>query len=177
MNVWLEYLGRLHVLLVHFPIGLLVTAGLIEVAGVIRRRKLPYATSVVLAVVGAIGAVVAAGQGWILAGNTKHSGSEQLVEMHRWAGVAASVLGLLAAAAGLAAFWREKIVFVWSFRVLIIAAGVAVATAAHWGGGLIYGEEYFLPPIEQFETEPASSDTTGTQESSGGHDHSDGHTH
>lgn len=172
MNVWLEYLGRLHVLLVHFPIGLLITAGLIEVAGVIRKRKLPYATSIILAVVGAIGAIVATGQGWILAGNTKHPGSEQLVKMHRWAGVAASVLSLLAAAAGLAAFWREKKVFVWSFRALIIAAGIAVGTAAHWGGGLIYGEEYFLPPLEQPEIEPASSEITGPQKSIGGHDHS-----
>lgn len=145
MTEWIEYLGRLHVMIVHFPIGLLVTSALVEFVGVCRRLERPMTTSVVLVWCGAFAAAVAAVQGWIMAGDSKHPGAEDLVELHRWAGVTTAVLAALAAGAGLFAL-RGRRIFRWPFRILIFVTAISVAVAAHWGGSLIYGEGYFAPP-------------------------------
>ena len=38
-NRWMRLLGRLHPLIVHFPIGLAITAAVVELVNIIRRRR------------------------------------------------------------------------------------------------------------------------------------------
>lgn len=145
MTEWIQYLGRWHVALVHFPIGLLITAALVELVGVWRRFHAPTISAFIMVCCGAFAAVVASSLGWILAADTRHPGAEDIVELHRWAGVVTSALALTSAAAGWAAL-RGRLRFKRPFRILVLITAVGVAVTGHWGGELIYGDDYFDLP-------------------------------
>lgn len=145
MEQWTEYIGRWHVALVHFPIGLLITAALVELVATIRGLRAPTVTAVVMVCCGALAAVLASGLGWIRADDVKHPGAEDIVELHRWAGVIASGLAVATAGVGWAAL-RGKLMFRWPFRLLVFITAVVIVTGAHWGGELIYGDYYFDLP-------------------------------
>lgn len=145
MSQWLEYLGRWHVALIHFPIGLLITAAVVETVTTARRFQVPSVSAVIMVCCGAFGAVLASSLGWILAGNTNHPGAEETVELHRWGGSVSLVLALLAAGFGWAGL-RGRGNFRWPFRMLLLAAAVAVIITGNWGVELIYGDGYFSLP-------------------------------
>lgn len=137
-----EHLARWHVALIHFPIGLLVTAALVEIYGSLRRFSTPTVTAVVMTLCGALGALVASILGWELAEHTTHPDAETVVELHRWGGVAATVLAAVAGALGGLAL-RGRIALRWPFRVALFITAIIIILTAHWGGELIYGEDYF----------------------------------
>jgi uncharacterized membrane protein len=62
---WLETLGRLHVVLVHFPIALLLVAGIIEIWRAIRRKDAPSPAAAVCLGFGALWAALASASGWV----------------------------------------------------------------------------------------------------------------
>lgn len=142
---WIEYLGRWHVAVIHVPIGLLVTGALVEIYGAARRFQSPTVTSVVMSLIGAAGAMLAAGLGWILANHTKHPGSEQLVEWHRWAGITVAALAIITATIGIFAL-RGRPNLRWPYRSILFITAIIIGLTAHWGGELIYGEDYFALP-------------------------------
>lgn len=150
MDKWLEYVGRWHVLVIHFPIGLLATAALVEIVALFRKPRRPATTAVILTCLGAAGAIIAAAFGWILASNTKHPDAEQLLEYHRWAGVITASLAFIASILGVLAL-RKAPTLRWPFRLLLILTAAAVIITAHWGGELIYGEDYFWPTDQSTE--------------------------
>ncbi len=145
MNPWLEYLARWHVALIHFPIGLLITAAVVEAVTTARRFEVPSVSAMIMVCCGALGAIVSSILGWMLAADASHPDAEHIVELHRWGGVVASVLAVLAAGFGWAGL-RGRENFRWPFRALLLAAAVAVIITGHWGGELIYGEGYFSLP-------------------------------
>lgn len=154
MTDWTEYLYRWHVIAIHFPIALLITAAIIETFTIIgRTRRSPQVTfsfalvTFIMTAFGAIGAVLAAWLGWKLAEQTKHPGMEQVLNLHRWGGVIAAVLAFLSAGVGIAVV-RAPVSPLrrWPYFFLILLTAAAIILTAHWGGQLIYGEDYFFPP-------------------------------
>jgi uncharacterized membrane protein len=145
MTALLEYLGRWHIAVIHIPIGLLVTAALVEIYGSFRRFQSPTVTAVVMVFCGALGSVLAAWLGWILAGNTRHPDMEQVVEWHRWGGIASAVLAIISAWVGILAL-RGRTNLRWPFRTMVFITAISIGLTAHWGGELIYGEDYFALP-------------------------------
>ena len=99
--------GRLHPMLVHFPIGLLLTAAAIEWIGLPFRRHAarqrgdegasnasPAATACLA--IGALAAAAAAWAGWMNADFETHGRSVQsTLTLHRWTGVAAASLAVV----------------------------------------------------------------------------------
>lgn len=131
---WLwTLLGRLHPMVVHFPIGLLYIALLFEIIAW-RQKTTLFAKSIkILVLTGALSAVVSVVLGLILA-NTETYGSSVL-QLHQWIGIATMLFAWVS-------FWlytksgRKAGVAMLTITVL------GVTVAGHYGSELTHGEDY-----------------------------------
>lgn len=131
---WLwQFLGRLHPLVVHFPIGLLCVALLAEL--LTGRDKADSSRPVirVLLWTGTVSALLAVCFGWMLA---EHEGSEGgIIEIHRWAGIATLLLSSFTLAAFL---YRSR----GTYLALLATTVAGVTVAGHYGAMITHGEDY-----------------------------------
>ncbi|MGS1016100.1 DUF2231 domain-containing protein [Allosphingosinicella humi] len=89
-----RWLGRLHTVIIHFPIAMIVGAFAVEIFGV-WRGSTAYRESVrVMLVVGALGAVLAAFLGWF-AGGFFLTDRNPILTIHRWLGTMIALATLL----------------------------------------------------------------------------------
>lgn len=132
----LDWLGRTHPVIVHFPIAFFPAALFTAVVG---RRRPGFATPVqFLVVAGGIIAPISALLGWFNAGFSM-SDTDPLMMVHRWLGTAIGAGGL---ALGIWA-WRRP----WEDRGagMIAALGVmtvAIAVQGWFGGSLVHGIDH-----------------------------------
>src|SRR5215468_3592670 len=94
----MAFIGRLHPLLIHFPIALVIAAALAEAAAMVTADERWRTVAVGNVRAGAVFALLAAFAGWRLALAPEMEGSP-LLEWHRWLGTVAAGAAL---AAGLA---------------------------------------------------------------------------
>ena len=82
---WTQFIGRFHLLTVHFPIALILIVPLLEWAG--RKPRFPYLRSSVdfVLALAMLSSLVAAILGWCLARSGGYSG--RLVTQHMWGGL------------------------------------------------------------------------------------------
>lgn len=141
LDAWMDLLGRLHPLMVHFPLALVIVAAMVELWRAMRRHDGPSPFAVTSVWFAAVGGVGAACSGWA---NAAYGGESTSVDLfvHRWGGVAVAALlvalaitGTTASRAGHAA-WSG----VWRMG-LVLCAGI-VAVVGHFGGNLVHGEGY-----------------------------------
>jgi hypothetical protein len=130
------FLGRLHLVFLHLPIGFLLLAGMLAAISLWKKTD-EYRSALDLTVgLGALAAILSASCGWLLAQTGDYD--EALLARHQWLGFAS---------AGLAsATWllrRSR----WYFPVLAATVG-AVSVAGHFGGSLTHGEGYLFQKIE-----------------------------
>ena len=146
---WLRFLGRLHPMIVHFPIALIVTAGGLEALHLMRGKESHSPTALVCIRLGALSAAAAAGAGWILA-DTQTFGRavESTVLWHRWLGISALAFAVIASVAGAAV---ERGLGARLYRVTLFAALLAVSGAGHLGGELVHGEDYLFEVFSKSE--------------------------
>jgi len=128
------FLGRLHPLVVHLPIGILLLLALFELAGRWSRfPRLGEGQRTAVLVFGAVAALVAAGLGWLLAEQGDFSGS--LLERHQ-------LLGFLTAAAAVALLIVQGLRWTRVYAPLLTVTVVLLSAAGHYGGALVHGEDY-----------------------------------
>ena len=132
-----EFIGRLHPLLVHLPIGFLVLLGIFEVlARRPRGQNLAAAIRVILILTlpVSLASIVC---GWLLADSGDYDGGSLF--WHRWLGT-----GLGVACAGLLALhWRGQVrIYRWALAVTL---GLLVA-ASHFGASLTHGNDFLSWP-------------------------------
>ncbi len=132
-----EFIGRLHPLLVHLPIGFLVLIGIFELLALRPRgQNLRPAIRVVLGLTLPV-AWAGIGCGWLLAESGDYDGSSLF--WHRWLGVG---LGFACAVLfGLHRFGPSRI-YRW---MLILTLGLLAATS-HFGGSLTHGKDFLSWP-------------------------------
>ena len=136
-------LGRLHPIVVHFPIGLLTTAALIEVLHVLRRRPLPSEAGTYCLVIGILGGLVSAWFGTLNAAHQSMTGDAALaVEKHRMMAWTALVAAVAALGAGQIARRRAQIRTMAVYLGLVVATSAVVGATGHLGGGLVFGDDY-----------------------------------
>jgi uncharacterized membrane protein len=138
----LELIGRFHPLAVHFPIALLLAA-LPAALWARWRRSTPWAMCAdYCTALGALGAVLASALGWCAHEAGAGALHPDLLERHEWSGFAAAFLALLALGAAVAARRGHRF---GRWHLPLLGAAVAVVSAAgHFGGMLVWGED-FLP--------------------------------
>jgi mono/diheme cytochrome c family protein/uncharacterized membrane protein len=134
-------LGSLHVVIVHFPIGLLIAAAVGEFWSGWQGSRTPTQHVRFCVLLGSAGALAAAALGWLHAANGHGAGMPQILGMHRWVGTAAAVwsLGIV-----LLGEWDERrgVRSLW-FRVFLFIGALLVGASGHLGGVLVHGEDFF----------------------------------
>ncbi len=138
----LSWLGKQHVRIIHYPIALLTAAAAAEAWLAVRGRRQPWPPVRFGVLLGAATAVCAAGLGWLLADVTGYGQhSPQLLLLHRTLGTTAA--GWSIGVAVLSERDARRGVRGWTFRVALWAGAALVVSAAHFGGSLVYGEDFF----------------------------------
>ncbi len=133
-NFWLwQFLGRLHPLIVHFPVGLLCVALLLEVLDWRKSTNNFRAGITALVWIGAVSSVVAVAFGLLLSNIEDYGGDT--VQYHQWAGIATMSLALLSA-------WLLRSGRINLFRSSLIVTVVGVTVAGHLGAMLTHGDDY-----------------------------------
>jgi len=139
--MWL--VGKLHPMLVHFPIGLVLAAAAAELIAIHTGRPAWRTIAVANVRAGAAMGAITVVAGWALA-SAPFIEHIRLLTWHRWIGVAgaASAIG-----AALVSRWSRvpsgRSVF--AYRAALFAAAVLVAIAGHLGGTLVWGADFGRP--------------------------------
>jgi uncharacterized membrane protein len=132
-----RFFGRLHPVILHLPIGILVVAGLFEFGGIFARKQRVCAGPGLL-FLGAVSAVLAAILGFLLWQGSAGDYNEELVERHLWGGIAVAALAIIALLVRLWTVGRSP----WPCRLTIFASVGVLTFASHDGGTLTHGEGY-----------------------------------
>lgn len=140
----IDWLGKFHPATVHFPIGMLVGAGIAELLLMITKRHFFAIAGRYCLWVGALGAVVAAVLGWFFGGF--HTVDEMWVmTTHRWLGTATALFSILILGIGERVARRPSVSRV-GFRVVLFVGVALVSLTGFFGGSLIYGLNHFAWP-------------------------------
>jgi uncharacterized membrane protein len=134
--------GRLHPLLVHFPIALVLVAAIAELAFLATRFRMCHTVAVANVRAGAAFAVASAGAGWLLASSQIVEASPAL-EWHRWLGLVAAIVATTAAlmTVKIERTRRQR----WLYRIALLSAAACVAVAGHFGAVLVWGADFLRP--------------------------------
>ncbi|MGE0665776.1 MAG: DUF2231 domain-containing protein [Sphingomonadales bacterium] len=89
-----NWLGRLHVTAIHFPIAMILGGLAVEIYGAARKTERYQDAARTMLVVGAIGAGIAVMLGWF-AGGFFLSDRNQILTIHRWLGTAIAIVAAL----------------------------------------------------------------------------------
>jgi uncharacterized membrane protein len=136
-------IGRLHPLLLHFPIGLVLTAAAAELLAIVTRRGSWRAVAVANVRAGAAMAAVTAVAGWELT-SASFVEAGRLLEWHRWIGVSGAVAAIAAALSSVRLDRRSPGAHSLYQAVLFIAAAL-IGLAGHLGGMLVWGADFLRP--------------------------------
>lgn len=143
MDTLAQLLGKLHPVLLHFPLVLILLGAAAECARW-RGRATGFASAASwLLGLAALSAVVAAGTGWLLAAHEHiRSDLREALAWHRWLGVATAAVSCVAwllsvkndhARSGLG---RSRM-------TLAVAAAVLVLFVGYFGGEMVWGRDWF----------------------------------
>lgn len=132
----LDWFGRLHPAIVHFPIAFFPAALFTAIVG--RRRPAFAAPVQFLVVAGGIFAPIAAAAGWIAGMSAE---PDQVLTYHRWLGV---VIGIIGAGLGVWA-WKRP----WEDRgagmiLALTLMTIAIAAQGFLGAAVTHGMEHLM---------------------------------
>lgn len=130
------WLGKFHLLLIHFPIVLIVIAVACEVwrmrtGSALAETLLEYAM-----MVGAPASVLTAALGWLLALSGAGAGQPLTLAWHRWTGTATALLACLTW------FLVRRDPDGWRGRAAIFGLGALCVVTAHMGGLMVQGADF-----------------------------------
>lgn len=131
---WLwTFLGRLHPMIVHFPIGLLIIAFVLELIAS-KKKSTKYLPAIkILVAAGALSSILSAAFGFMLANAGDYSGD--LLTYHQWTGIITTILALLT--------WFAYAKFSVPMQKLLLGITViAVILVGHFGASLTHGENF-----------------------------------
>ena len=142
----LAFVGRFHVIVIHFPIALLLTAGFFEILGAVRRKAGTDVLVRPLSGLGALSAVLAVSLGFIHAIGADYSGTLAWVfRVHQGLGVLTAILAVIAWVLVERRVRNRTPGRIMAARVLVLLAAVSVGVTGHFGGSLVFGWEFLMP--------------------------------
>ncbi len=136
LPTWLDGVGRLHLILLHFPIAFINMLALFEVLAIKDRRPLYELTCRSLVVAAAVTTPIAALLGFIYSYSGHYEGAiGDVLFWHMWLGILTAVLAV--------ALWfvREKGIFYYS---ILIALFLLVNFTTYFGGEMTFGPNHLL---------------------------------
>ncbi|HEY9486781.1 MAG TPA: DUF1549 domain-containing protein [Chryseosolibacter sp.] len=170
LNFWLwQFFGRLHPMIVHFPIVLLVIALLMELFTLKDANRTLRPAINLLLIIGAVSAVIAVVVGLVLKAQDDYSGD--LLVIHQWSGIACAILAAAAAWLHHIVFNQNKPHLLKTYRTVLIFSVCGVTVAGHYGASLTHGDDfltgvlpwnsYDIPTNPDFDITQLASDASG----------------
>lgn len=158
---WLwHFMGRLHPMIVHFPIALLIFAAILELF-TLKKFDSKFRPAIqILVLIGAVSAIIAAVFGWLLAESDAIEG--ELVDLHQQVGIATAVLSLLVLFFLQKTSKKHKSNQVLIYRSFLFIAALGVSVTGHFGASLTHGEEFltevlpFAGDMDELENTPSA---------------------
>ncbi|EAR02420.1 DUF1549 domain-containing protein [Maribacter sp. HTCC2170] len=135
-----QFLGRLHPLVVHFPIGLLVVALFMEFLTVGGKRKGLREGIHWMVYIGGALAIVSAILGWLLRTQDDYTG--ELVQDHQNLGIATAFLAGITVIVLLNTLSGKLSNFIF-YRSSLLITVLLLTLTGHLGANLTHGEDYF----------------------------------
>lgn len=136
-------IGRLHPLLLHFPIALVIVAAFAELVATRTKQRTWHTVAVANVRMAAISAMTAALTGWMLA-STSVVDDVRSLQWHQWVGTAAAV-ATIAAALTTATINEHSANGRWLYRISLWGAAALVAVTGHLGARLVWGADFLRP--------------------------------
>ncbi len=138
LPTWLQPVGRMHPMLLHLPIGLLILAGLLwvfrkEFEGANFNKLLGFILSFT-----ALTASLTALMGFFL--SREEGYTADLLNWHKYTGIGLSFL-----AYGLVLLHQQSIERKAIFNAVLALSAVVLAVTGHFGASLTHGEDYLFP--------------------------------
>jgi mono/diheme cytochrome c family protein/uncharacterized membrane protein len=134
------WVGRFHLLAIHFPIALMIAAALGELWAVWTRSRIQWQSTRFCLSLAAIAALPTATLGWLYAAAGNGAGSH-LLPVHRWLGAATAACIIAAAICCELDHRRNERSRL--FRGLMVAGVLLTLATAHIGGLLAHGTDFF----------------------------------
>ena len=151
-SFWLwNFLGHLHPLAVHFPVGLLLFAAILELFTVKNFHSKLRTGINVLVLAGALSAIIAVVFG-LLQARTGDYGKDALT-IHQWTGIGTAVLAVFCLFILRRAQKNTSTGLIKTYRSTIFSTAIAISVAGHLGASLTHGSDYLsetLPWSENF---------------------------
>ncbi len=136
-------LGKLHVLLVHFPIALALAAALADVILIFRRKDFFRHAGFYCLILAAVAAIPTVVTGELRFGAIHlDPNMHDIAETHE--GLAIAALCVLISAGAFRSVFRNRLRgrFLAAYAVMMVAVVVLVTLTGHWGGMLAFGPDY-----------------------------------
>ncbi|MEX1239381.1 MAG: DUF1549 domain-containing protein [Cyclobacteriaceae bacterium] len=141
LDFWLwQFLGRLHPLIVHFPIGLLIIGLVLELFTLRKKKQELRPAITIILMIGALSAVLAVLLGWFLEAQDDYSGS--VLSIHKWSGISTALLATLSVFLHRAIHQHKKWQYLRMYRLILTVTVVGVAVAGHFGASLTHGSDF-----------------------------------
>lgn len=146
MSAALTLIGRLHPLLVHLPIGILLLAMLLEALSARPSYAGLKPAADLSLLLGACSAVLSCCTGWLLSQTADYDA--ELLVVHQWLAIS-----LTAASIGLYVVVRQRPVKRRDGVLMIVVLLLLVLTG-HWGGSLTHGPGYLTADLGSEPSQP-----------------------
>ncbi len=135
---WLQPVGRMHPMLLHLPIGLLILVGVVwafrkEFEGENFNKLFGFVLSFT-----ALSAAVAALMGFFL--SREEGYTADLLNWHKYTGIGLSFL-----AYGLVLLYQQSVERTAIFNAVMAVSAIALVITGHFGASLTHGEDYLFP--------------------------------
>lgn len=160
IDFWLwQFFGRLHPMVVHFPISLLIFAGLVELFTLKNFNSKFRPAIQLLVLVGSISTLISALFGWLHANSEGISG--ETLDLHQQIGFITSGLAVILLYFLGKTSQQPLPSTIKVYRILLFASGLGVGIAGHLGASLTHGEDFLteIMPSREEESEAPESIT------------------
>lgn len=142
LPAWLQPVGRMHPMLLHLPIGLLILVGLLwvfrkEFEGTNFNKLFGFVLSLT-----ALTAALTALMGFFL--SREEGYTADLLNWHKYTGIGLSFLTY-----GLVLLQQQTVERTMIFNAFLTLSGVILAVTGHFGASLTHGENYLFPVKEE----------------------------
>jgi uncharacterized membrane protein len=141
LPTWLQVVGRLHPLLLHFPIVLLLLGA--SLLWIRDENRIRYFTWLLLIGANLAGATVVAG---LFLATEDYSGDA--ISWHKWTAISSQSVAVALY------FLKDRAITI--LRSLSLSLALLLVLAGHFGAALTHGEDFLLAPLQLTSEEPLS---------------------
>jgi uncharacterized membrane protein len=142
MNHLLEFFGRLHPMLVHLPIGILILV--IAWILILEFKKKKVSRSVLSFTLGAaaLTAIASACTGYLLSRTGEYD--ETILSQHQWLGISMASISFVVWLLFQNGQIKRRSLKLFSILILMLLVGTG-----HWGASLTHGSDYLTEPLSE----------------------------